>query len=1276
MLLNHRNNIIMKKKVLLFYFILINIFIYGQDLILTSPQFEETLFSPVTLNIEVKSVDYNPEEPAHLHVINTESGYRKLKLGNNPTSLYSPKVNVSAGENDHLRIVLRDISETADWSKIRFRPAAIGSLSLKKYVDAVGGIGSAWTSILIPLSDFDATIDFSQLAFIEFPYSANAQPFEIDVAKIEFIGGSTPYTWYGDSKLDNIHDGFGGLGQLIATSAEAIEAENILESIELYANNTLVETDSDYPYEFNIVLNDLGLNTLYSIAKFTDYSYKTSTEYQVYLEEFIPVDLSIALVSPQPNDTVLINSSIKIQADVLGASPNEPAYLHVINQSSGYLKLKLGYDPYNIYASGKNVIAGGNDKMIITLKNLSSFNNWEKLRLRPKSLGSLNLQAYVDAVGGIGDEWTTIEIPLSDFDSSIDFTNLNYMEFPYSANAGTFQLAIKDIIFAGGDQIFRWFGEDKIDNSHDGFGGPGQLLAEVIAAQSDENNIQEVSFYVNNTLIYTDIYAPFDHEYIPQEEGNFVTYTIVKTQNQQTATSESVSFAAAAPENPVSDLSISFLEPTNGDSVLINQSLNFIPFIEGENLESDLYLKTWNTETGYRKLKFGYDDRYIYGQFQNVIAGGNDTLEIILKAFSSQPRWDRIRIRPSSLGILYLNKYITEDASDWITVKIPLSDFDASIDFSNLSYIEFPYSADAGAFEIGIKEVRFIGGSSPFEWFGPTHYNNIHDGIGENGAIFAQLQIPESNPIVTDTVYFIVNGQVYNYSTTAPYQFNYSTSTEQTDSFMFKLIDSYGYSSYSKSLDIKFYDFHYEDYSLLTLTFDQDPGDIEVSIAPLKYNKDFAYSFTFDDGKIDGYSYAFKLLNGGDITETGESFDGLFFTDGCGNEVPFRGSIAWNSVNSSFYDLHINTPDYITWLQLQEIISADWDVMNHSYSHAAYGETDYNYQITENQNAVLAKTGFEMTQFVVPSGDLNYVNPAFELGMQTVYSNQSDYLGYDSGIDIDSPFNTYQPKIFRRYMYDDLYNPSNIMDKINQIANNSQNGNHLWWNDFTHRIIPIPTGGSLVWDTFKSYMQQIAEQYGENGTDCIWFAPQAEILNYLEVRENTSLGFEKSGNTVNVYLNTTEIPENFLNYFLSLNITADAELLSVSPQFSANINFANSSASEKLINIEWSQPTMKRMQTAAIPNLPEEEITKTDLTAYPNPINSPILNIDFGSEKEDELTLKLINNSGQEILNQTITSQKGYNSVHLNIPDLNKGIYFLMITSESQLFKVEKIIVQ
>lgn len=1267
----------MKKTNILLVLLIISFFGRTQDLILERDPLYDTVYRGAEIGLRAISADYKNGEPSHLHIVNTLGGYRKLKLGNNPNTLYNPKVNVLDGGNTMLRIVMRKVSGTVDWSKVRFRPSALGLLSLKKYSDAIGGINSNWATLLIPLSEFDSSIDFTQLTLVEFPYSADASAFEIDVAKIEFIGGSKPYLWYGDDKTNNIHDGLGGAGQLLASSISGIPASNTLLSIDLYHDDKLVQTDSIYPFEYKLSINKIGINGIHAVARFKDGSLKSSPVYSIYVKEYIQPDLSISLSasSSLTNDSVFVDSSVNFDVNVIGSLSSEPANLIVQNQNSGYVKLKLGYDPVNIYAAGKNVIAGGNDKLNITFKNLSGFTNWSKLRIRPKSIGVLNLERYILNAGIVTGDWTTIEIPLSDFDPSIDFTNLNYMEFPYSADAGSFELAIKDIVFTGGDSEFRWFGENKINNSHDGLGGPGQVNAQLIPAQSDENSIKQVEFYVNNNLTAIDYYAPFQSKFVPKSIGEYHVTAKVVTNNLNNASSIPYFFKVIKAENQISKLKISFLEIKSGDSLIINQPTVIKPFIEGEDLESEIYLKAWNSQTGYMKLKLGYHNQYIYGQFQNAIAGGNYMLEIVIKAFSSNIKWDKIRIRPSSIGLLTLDKYIIANSNDWITIQIPLSDFDKSIDFSKLSFFEFPYSADAGAFEIGIKSMRFTGGSTPFEWFGPSHYSNVHDGNGINGSIFAELQMPNPDPLLADSVYLKVNDVVSQFSTEPPFQFSITETSQGFKNLMFELVDNKGFRTVSDTVSLKFYELSGEDYSVISLFFDKDPGNVNVSLSPLKYNKDFAYSFTFDDGKIDGYSYGFKLLNGGTISETGESFPGLYFSDGCGNQIPFKASLGWNSVNSSFADIHFNTPDYITWTQLQELIAAGWNVLNHSYSHAAYGATDYNFQITENQKAVFAKTAYQMMHFVIPSGDLNYINPAFFNGMQAVYSNKMEFLGYNNGIDVDAPFLTEQLKIYRRYLYDELFTPSNILAKIDDVAGKSINGNHLWYHDFTHRIIPTPTGGSLVWSTFKYYMQQIADKYGFQGSDRVWFAPPMEVLDYLHLRENTTLSYTKSGNRVDVYLNMLQA-DNLSKYFLSLNVLANAELISVSPQFNANIGFANTGINQKLVNIEWSQPTMKRLRAAENTN-PKINIDSIPLfDIYPNPMKSNRLSIRFTSQNKWNQNITLINSIGQEIFSKNSTVSIGVNSIELQTPHLENGIYLLIIKSEGMTVHTRKIIVQ
>lgn len=750
--------------------------------------------------------------------------------------------------------------------------------------------------------------------------------------------------------------------------------------------------------------------------------------------------------------------------------------------------------------------------------------------------------------------------------------------------------------------------------------------------------------------------------------------SVSKTQGTK-LNKRAVSSSSSSPLPP-SNLNIFFQEPLDGDSAFVDQPLKFTPYIEGENRETEVYLHINNTEAGYYKIKFGYDDLYIYGQEQNVVAGGNDTLEIVLKSFGSQAPWDKILIRPSAVGSLSLDKYITADTDDWTRIKIPLSDFDSIIDFSFLSFIEFPYSSNAGTFEIGIREVLFSGGTDPFEWFGANHYTNAHDGIDSVNTITAELKVPTENPLLADTVFLKVNNEIYNYSTNPPFDFEYTSDIECTDSFEFELVDTEGLKTSSGAIEVRFITFHAEDFTVIRLTFDQNPEEVQVSFAPLKYNKDFAFSFTIDDGKYDAYAYAFKLLNGGQVEETNETFDGLFFTDGKGNQIPFRASTAWNSVSSSFIDIHYDTPAYMTWDQLQELIDGGWGVMNHSYSHAAYSGTDYDLQISENQKAVKEHTGYEMSHFVIPSGDLDYIEPAFEAGMQAVYSNKIDFSGYNKGIDVDAPFDTHQLKIYRRYVTDDLYNTSNIMDGIMEAADKSQNGNHIWWHDFTHRVIPTATNGSLIWGTFKYYMQQVSALYGSEGSDRIWFAPSLDVLNYLKVREEASLeAININENIVEIYLDTSKISRLVPNYSISLNVSANAELLSVTSELSSDINFKNTSAEEKLITIEWVLPTTTDVSNLSIPIF-EKDKPFSEFKIYPNPISQSLLKVQFLSKTTTPYTLSLINNKGQEIFKQGEVSTEGLNNSNFDLPKLRSGIYFLMIDTQGQLIKTEKIIIQ
>jgi len=1265
----------MKNLLFAFYLLILFPFLsYSQNLEL---QFEESideLFAPALLNLQVNVEGVVEGEPSYLQVINNETGYRKLKFSNNSTSIYNPKINVIYGGNDKMKITLKDPNSNINWAKMKLRPEAAGSLVLTSYVSEVGGITNEWKTITIPLSDFDAAIDFSSISYMEFPYSANAGLFELHVSKVEFTGGTNPYLWFGDDKTNNFHDGTGAVYRMAANVIPAVSVDNNVEKIEIYINDQLLATDEAIPYQFNLDLQDTGWQNIYAKAYFDDGSFSLSSIENIYLQYLAPPDLSCYLLQPIENSEFESNENFNILVQTVGASLNEPTYLRVKNTNTGYRKLKMGYDNTNVYGPAQNVIATGNTHLEITLRAQNGFNNWSKIRIRPSAKGIMNLLSYATAVGGINDEWITISIPIEDFSTDIDFSRLQIFEFPYSANAGFFDIDIQKMEFTGGTEPFLWFGESKTDNKHDGLGGGGQLIANLVESDISEKTIEKVEFYHNDILITEDLYSPFKIEYSIEDIGFHSVQAKAYLFNGQGAETSIHQIHIEAPANPVSPVQVQIVSPVNMDSGLINKTIHILPQYTGIDSESSTYLKIWNTETGYRKLKLGYDDKYIYSGHANVSATGNDTLEITLKAFSSNILWDRIRIRPAAKGLVTLAPYLSEYPEDWTTIKIPISDFDASINFSDLSFIELPYSADARAFNIGIKSIKFVGGIEEFVWFNEQKNDNAHDGTGGGGKVFAELFEPDPNAVSISQTSIYVDGSLEQTIEGAVSDFLLTFNNEGIYEISLETTDTDGLLAYSDTISFKIYDNDWSGYSRIIVEFAETPSSLDIQKAALKYNKNFAYSLTLDDGKYDGYDYAFNLFNGGYIEEVDTYSDGMFYTDGCGNDINFTAGIALNSVNTSFTDIHINTPDYMTWSEISEIYNAGWNIYNHSYSHAAWGETDYQFQVEENNSYVYTKTGIEMRHFVIPSGDIAYSDVAFNNGMLAIYSNKTEFSSSPSGIDVDGNYNTYQPEIYRRFLNDDDYDISNISDKIDQIANITNQNNHISYCEFTHRIINQVTGGSLIWPTFEFYMNDISNKYGKDGQDNIWFTGMEDVLDYLMIREGTDLNFVLDGNIAYIYLDFTDVPANIPQYDLSININSDVEILNITPEFNTEYN---SNLETGLINLTWEPNVMKEMEFTKLKNLDLEPF-QTDFKVYPNPISNQQINIFSNIKTEETVQLKLSNIYGQVVYMKTLGKMQKSDELNIDLSSENfsSGIYILELISKNMILMFEKIEVQ
>ncbi|MGC8865998.1 MAG: hypothetical protein ACP5O2_09800 [Bacteroidales bacterium] len=871
---------------------------------------------------------------------------------------------------------------------------------------------------------------------------------------------------------------------------------------------------------------------------------------------------------------------ISLVAEVSGIQNFCPAYTHFTHGQNGFRNPTLECWFTYVYAPDNNVLAGGNH----TLQDFGDNFDWNAMCTKPNSVGSLPLSPNNIAAGGIGSELKTIATSLADF-QGIGWTSVSYSEFPYSATSGNFDIIFSGIKFVGGNSPSLGSSEGKTNNKQSGHGGFGQVVSNLIEANTLGDYFAKETYYSDNQKIAENLSIPSPTTHNEKNTSGYQLKNLETSRYRLTAESAVQDLVLEGFQVVVSPLEITLTSPQNNTQYYLPTSLNLVAEVSGEVLPGPDYLKVVNNQTGYRKLKLGYTPGNIYGPGQNVIAGGNNILEIVLKDFSNTADWSKIRIRPNGKGLLNLAPYMA-NAQDlgngWKKIFIPLSHFDPGIDFSSLSMFEFPYSAGAPFFEIGIASMIFIGGSSPFIWLGEGKTNNPHDGFNGPGQLLATWVNGNAGLISARKVEFYDHEELLSIDSIKPYSFQYQNVPSGLRKLTAKVYDSQGAMRVSDTVKVLLLDAPPAGSLILTITFDGIPTYVDFDKAKLRYNKDFAYSLTLDDGYRCAFKNAFMLLNGGYVAGNNTTYPGLFYTDGCGNDIPFRGGLSLYSLGATGNDLHVNSTSYINWPEVQTMIAAGWNIFNHSLQHAAGTGTDYVYQIVENTRYIKQKTGYVTRHFVVPSGDPNYVAPAFAHGMQSVIANNAAYQGFPDGLVVNNQLSYENFTLFKRLMYDTYFDTTNIFQPIQNAANLSVSGNHIWYCDFTHRVDFGNYTGSINFPLFAWYMQWIEKNYGKSGADNVWMAPIQEVYEYLYVRDHTPTTVSQTGSVMQVIIDRSQLPDSLLKYALSFVINSDVNIASVVMSQPGTITWRGNTPM-KLINIEWTNNALKNATAVDLP---------------------------------------------------------------------------------------------
>lgn len=346
--------------------------------------------------------------------------------------------------------------------------------------------------------------------------------------------------------------------------------------------------------------------------------------------------------------------------------------------------------------------------------------------------------------------------------------------------------------------------------------------------------------------------------------------------------------------------------------------------------------------------------------------------------------------------------------------------------------------------------------------------------------------------------------------------------------------------------------------------------------ALLKYNKDLAWSFALDDGLASGWLVAFPYFNGGRVAPSfkgewgadqggdGKEYPGLFFTDGCGNGVPFRAAVAINAKS-------IGRPGQLDFGQVDSLYKAGWDVFNHGYAHATGRDVDAMYECSENNKVVMDRLGIDMRQFVVPGGagdtisEGPYTEAAFGQGMEAVHDGHfpGHTLMIDAGLSLE------EMRAGRLFLYS-----GNIRDSMEsyfrEIRELLQAGKRPWINAFTHS-----TGNDNLWnislrfpDT-KTFFGRLEEEYGQKGKDNIWVASFQAVQEYLLIHQSLVYSVRRAGNRIYISIDTGKLPVGLRHKCQTFVLDSGQPIEKITCVNGSIESYSRNTAGNQLINVCW-----------------------------------------------------------------------------------------------------------
>lgn len=373
---------------------------------------------------------------------------------------------------------------------------------------------------------------------------------------------------------------------------------------------------------------------------------------------------------------------------------------------------------------------------------------------------------------------------------------------------------------------------------------------------------------------------------------------------------------------------------------------------------------------------------------------------------------------------------------------------------------------------------------------------------------------------------------------------------------------------------------------VITVKFVSAPTSASSSVLKTKYGKPFIYDFCIDDNPSHFLDFV-NYIQGGFNRIDSVTYPGKTVTDGCGNTVKWAATVACNvknSYNDNFLMDSVNGYNSISKTDLPGLVAKKCYPAVHGYYHfddpAATSPDGYkdNGFTRSNNVSECAKYiwqnsgGFLPRIMVIPQDSGGYNIPLkiqgyFAQSSQGVYDNEKRFPDvpeiYNHGnikiSDVITWYNT--PGAYsafgRRYIYDwtDSVNQTGpALADVDYALSIATQAEPQMLRSFTHGV------DGANWATAKAFFESLQTKGGDN----LWFATLQEVMEYLECYRLVQKTESLVGDTLTIRLNYNNVPVQNLLRDLSLKVTANATIQSITV---TNAQSSSYNVSTGLVNV-------------------------------------------------------------------------------------------------------------